>query len=336
MSELKISVLMSVHNGEKYLHKAIDSILNQTFKNFEFIILDDASTDNSLNIIQTYQDSRIRLIKNEQNLGLTKSLNKGLDLCEGKYIVRMDADDVSLPNRIQSQVDYMEKNQDIGVCGSWAKFIGEREGIICKMPINYDEIKCRLMFENVIIHPSVIIHKEMFEKFSLKYDENLQFAQDYELWCRAIDCFKFANIPEVLLLYRIHQGQIWTKNRKPQDSVAIEVSMKMLKKLSINIDKEELQYLINILHKNLHISLKEIKDIETFLIKIKKANDENCYLNKEALNRELNVRFYSICYHAKAPIADVASIFYKSAINKEQNFKFIKTLSLLARRWFRV
>ena len=136
-----VTVLMPVYNGEKYLKEAIESILNQTFKDFEFLIINDGSTDNSVKIIQSFNDLRIRLIHNESNIGLIKTLNKGLKLSNGKYIARMDCDDVSLPKRLSVQINFMEKHPEIGVCGSWVKIIGLEQKFINKYPQKHEEAR---------------------------------------------------------------------------------------------------------------------------------------------------------------------------------------------------
>src|SRR6185295_3491651 len=127
MTPPQVSVLMSVYNGEKYLKEAMESILNQSFPDFEFLIFNDSSTDSGREIILSFNDPRIVLVDNEKNIGLTKSLNKGLSLAKGKYIARMDADDISDAGRLNEQVNYMEKNSDVAVCGSWVQFLNESE-----------------------------------------------------------------------------------------------------------------------------------------------------------------------------------------------------------------
>jgi glycosyltransferase involved in cell wall biosynthesis len=123
----RITVLMPVYNGEKYLREAIDSIFNQTFTDFEFLIVDDGSTDNSVEIINSYQNSRINLVKNDKNEGLVYTLNRGLSLAKGEYIARMDCDDISLPERLKKQIDFLDSNSEIAVVGTWIKVINEKE-----------------------------------------------------------------------------------------------------------------------------------------------------------------------------------------------------------------
>jgi len=228
-----VSVIMPVFNGEKYLKESVSSILNQTFDNFEFLIINDGSTDNSLDIIKSFNDDRIILINNETNLKIVTSLNKGLSRAKGKYIARMDCDDISLPRRLEKQVAFLENNEDIGICGSWISLIGEKENEIWQSPINPDEIKCRLLFHSTLFHPSVILRKQLLSISGLKYDKKFLYAQDYNLWVEASRITKISNIQEVLLLYRIHKQKISSKYRDIQrfnDSI---------------IRREQLQYLFD-------------------------------------------------------------------------------------------
>jgi glycosyltransferase involved in cell wall biosynthesis len=241
-----VSVLMCVFNGEKYLREAIDSILCQTFTDFEFIIINDKSTDRSVDIIRSYADPRIRLYSNESNIGLTKSLNKGIDLAKGKYIARMDADDISLPDRLATQVEFMESNPHIGVCGTWFELFGDSNSIVSH-PINHDEIILKFFNQNAIGHPTVIIKTSVLHEN--RYNEQYITTQDYELWTRlAISGFKFHNIPSVLLRYRWHnqniskeKAHITTKNTKE----AIRLLYNHLELHPSDIQIDIMRYFIN-------------------------------------------------------------------------------------------
>ncbi len=203
----KISVVMPVYNGEKFLREAIDSILNQTFSDFEFIIINDASTDSTEDIIKSYDDKRIVYLKNSSNLGVACSLNNGLDIARGEYIARMDADDISLPERFAKQVAFMDKHKDIGVCGTWIEFFGERKGIF-KNTVGKKQTKIDMLFSSCIAHPSVIIRKAILEKYDFFYNKNYEQVEDYELWCRISRHYDIDNIPEALLKYRCHDKQV--------------------------------------------------------------------------------------------------------------------------------
>jgi glycosyltransferase involved in cell wall biosynthesis len=182
--------------------------LNQTFVDFEFIIINDASNDNSENIIESYQDSRIKYFKNEKNLGIAKTLNKGLKLTQGKYIARMDSDDISLSERLDKQFKFMEKNQEIGVCGSYIEKFNVNMKRIAKNPIKHSDIKIELLFQNPLAHPTVIIRKKILDEYSFRYNSHFDGAEDYDLWERMSASIKFANIPEILLRYRTHKNQL--------------------------------------------------------------------------------------------------------------------------------
>jgi len=201
---------MSVYNGEKYLRQAIDSILTQTFLDFEFLIINDGSTDKSLEIIESYNDARIRLIDNGKNIGLIASLNKGIAAARGKYIARMDADDISLPSRLEEQYNFLEANTDIALCGSWAEIIDER-GDVCGQytypPLDNRAIKKLLFWHNPFIHPTVMIRRDVFCEIS-PYRASFKYIEDYELWSRVLSKFAGANIDKFLIKYRRHSGSI--------------------------------------------------------------------------------------------------------------------------------
>ena len=197
---------MSVYNGERYLREAIDSILNQTFSDFEFIIVDDGSMDSSLEIIRAYNDERIRLIRNERNLGLTASLNKGLDQSRGEYVARMDCDDVSLPERLARQVAFMDANPKVGASSTWALDIDAEGNVLRRRKALVGAQLDNFYWRTPLIHPSAIIRFSQFKE--LRYDERIRYAQDYDLWLRIKERSSLANLPECLLLYRVHDESI--------------------------------------------------------------------------------------------------------------------------------
>ena len=176
---------MAVFNGEKYVSKAIRSILNQTYQDFEFIIIEDGSLDKSLEIVKEYakKDNRIKIIRNDINIGLTKCLNKAINLANGIFIARQDVDDISLPKRLEYQMTFLSNNPDYSFCGCNGISKQTRQTLVNSF--NNDEIKKNLILKNCFAHPSIIIRKEVFKKYGL-YNEKYLYAQDYELWCRFI------------------------------------------------------------------------------------------------------------------------------------------------------
>ena len=202
-----ISVVMPVYNGGVYLKEAIESILNQTYKNFEFIIIDDGSTDNSLSIIKEYafNDNRI-IVVDRENRGLITTLNEGIDLAKGKYIARMDADDISLPTRFEKQFKYMEQN-NLDICGGDFIIIDEKGKEIkhSVVPKSFKEIVLTLGFNVPFAHPSVFIKKSFLIKHKIKYGgSGKKFAEDLDMWLTMFNHGAiFGNVNDKILLYRI-------------------------------------------------------------------------------------------------------------------------------------
>jgi glycosyltransferase involved in cell wall biosynthesis len=210
----KLSVIIPVYNGEKYLAAAVESILTQTFSDFELIIINDGSTDQTAHLLATYADPRIMLI-NQPNQGVTKSLNRGLAMARGNYIARMDADDIAKPDRFAKQLALLETQPEIAFCGSWAKAIDKDGNEIADFnypPISHEQIRRYYWFHNPFIHSSVMFRKNIIDQCGV-YDEKIIRAQDYEYWGRIIRRFKTANLPEQLLLYRVlDEGITKSKN----------------------------------------------------------------------------------------------------------------------------
>lgn len=226
---------MSVYNEpEEWLRESIDSILNQTFSDFEFIIIND-NPERELNckVLNDYQkqDERIVVVENEYNVGLTKSLNKGLEIAKGKYIARMDADDISLPERLKKQVDFMENHEKVIVCGSEVKYFGYKNHIQNDWIYEHDyDIKAQLLFGSCFIHPTVIIRKSILTTYHIQYDENYKQAQDYRLWELLVDYGEFHNIKIPLLCYRLSNQQITARLGVNQSEYAGIIRQRIVEK----------------------------------------------------------------------------------------------------------
>ena len=206
-----ISVIMPVYNTAQFLREAIDSIINQTFTDFEFIIIDDASTDGSKEISKTYTDHRIILIENEINKGYVYGLNYAISIARGKYVARMDSDDISSLARLQVQYDFLENSKNVVMCGTFYELIGSRQ--IVELPVCYEDVKNQILYENAFGHPTVMFSREFFHEHNLNYDSFMVPAEDFNLWSRIAEIGEIRNIPQVLLFYRLHDKQIsQTKN----------------------------------------------------------------------------------------------------------------------------
>lgn len=204
-----VSVVMPVYNGSQYLREAIDSVLNQTFKDFELIIVNDGSIDSSEEIILSYNDPRICYIKNEMNSGICITLNKGIDYACGKYIARMDCDDISLPERFEKQVDYLEHHLNIGALGTDIITFGEGfNDRYFDFVHDANECKAGLLFATCFAHPTVMMRTSIINEHKLRYDDMYRGLEDFELWYRLSKYTELTNLPEALVRYRLHKAQV--------------------------------------------------------------------------------------------------------------------------------
>ena len=203
----QISILMPAYNAALYLIEAIESMLNQTFTDFELLILDDCSTDNTEEIVNAFQDKRIYYIRQEKNLGLANNLNVGLKLAKGKYIARMDGDDISYPDRLQIQYDFLEKHPEIDLCSCGLEMFGKDNQVWIRER-DPEQVKITMMFYSPVLHATSMWRRESFEKHNLYYNQDAFPAEDYDLWARAIFHCTLVNIPQVLYKYRIHGVQV--------------------------------------------------------------------------------------------------------------------------------
>ena len=283
----KISLIMSVYNGENYLAEAIESVINQSFTDWELIVINDCSTDSTGEILAKYesQDARVKVYTNEVNLRLPSSLNKALELAEGKYIARMDADDICLPDRLQKQYDFMEKNGDVAL--SSCRFMTLKNGVVssggCGGKVDFESIKALLLVTNPILHPGIIAKAEVIKK--LGYDKNFTCTEDMELWTRFVLAGERIEIlPEYLMIYRLHDKQITETTLEKQKTEIAAVQRNYLAKLlePMNKDREEF-YVDGIYFKK----TTDVKRFCEFYRWAKAVNRKNKMLDKESLNYAL-------------------------------------------------
>jgi len=240
----RISVILPVYNCEKYINETIQSVINQTFENFELLIIDDCSTDSTVAIIKSFNDHRIQLIQKEKNTGYTNSLNYAISIAKGEYVARMDGDDICLPKRFEKQVTFLDQNPNVILCGTSIQIIGKNK--ILHYPSIHDEIMVKLCFGNSFFHPSVMGRLNIFKENP--YDTRFEPAEDYDLWTRLVFKGKLANLNEVLLMYRVHDQQISVVKNKYQTTVGYASQFRMLEPL---IDFEEDIYI------KMHIAFKK-------------------------------------------------------------------------------
>ena len=212
-----LTVLMPVYNAEKYLAEAIDSILQQTFSDFELLILDDGSVDSSVKIINSYTDPRIRLFKNERNLGISATLNKGIEMCSTELIARMDADDISYPDRLQKQYEFFLNNPDCSLLSTWAREITSGKQPFVTEMLNSDYHYYALTFQCCIYHPTVMYKRSAVMSVGMY---NTPYSEDFELWWQLIRRYKVYSLHEVLLDYRLSEESLCRTTKKSEYEVS--------------------------------------------------------------------------------------------------------------------
>lgn len=332
-----VSVVMSVYNGSTFLKEAIDSILNQTFSDFEFIIINDGSTDNSLNIIKSYSDKRIKLIDNVVNKGLIYSLNKGIEEAKGKYIARMDADDISEPERLKCQFDFLELNENIGVLGSDYISFSNKHSKRLHSIISPSEIKAFLMFSATMCHPTLMIRKSVFLDNQLKYSAFAKHVEDYDLWTKLVLKTDFENLTEVLLNYRDHINQVSHANNQVQLESSNIIRENYLKSLGFEYTSKDL-IIHNLASSNKRIVSKEdLLCIEAWFINLIKQNSTLKVIETKSFNKVLAKMWADSCGNTKLGII-AYFVFFKSELKKYSNVSLVFYSKLFVKcliRWVR-
>lgn len=291
-----VTVLMPVYNAEKYLAEAIDSILNQTYKDFVFLIINDGSTDCSEEIILSYKDHRIKYLKNEKNLRLVATLNKGLDIIDTKYMLRMDADDISHPQRMEKLVEFMEKNTDVGVCGSYIKTFGN-DNAVWKYETTDEYIRPRILYKSMMPHAASILRMSVLNDNNIRYKEKFIHIEDALLWYELFNLTRFANIPEPLYNYRIISDSVTNLNRNSFEERALNFFEYYYREMNFPLDKEELKILL-CYDKKKNSDFSSFIQLKNILKKIKKNNTFKLIFSTEALKYHfkiiVNNYFYKI------------------------------------------
>ncbi|WP_052503412.1 glycosyltransferase family 2 protein [Lacinutrix sp. Hel_I_90] len=278
-----ITVLIPTYNCEQYVHEAVQSILDQTYTNFECMIIDDCSTDNTVGVIKAFNDSRINLIIKSKNSGYTNSLNYGLTISKGKYIARMDGDDICLPHRFEKQIEVLENDDNIVVCGSVFKIIDSE--IVIEAPEHHEEIKIGLLKDSCIGHPTAMIRKSVLDDNQINYNTEYEPAEDYDLWVRLSQLGKLYNIQEALFLYRVHDNQVSITKKEIQRKRASLSRFNMLSQIDFEYSAEEKQAYIKQFSFTERLNFEELRTLIYLKEKALKANKG--FFNSEALKAVL-------------------------------------------------
>ena len=290
-----ISVVMPVYNGSQFLREALDSILAQSFVDYELLVIDDGSSDDSAAMVASVGDPRIVLLRNDRNRGLVYTLNRGLQYARGLYVARMDQDDISLPDRFLRQLEYLEQNPAIGLCGTWMETIGDRNGIVVKYAADPVEAKCRLLFVTVLAHPTVMFRRSVLADHGLFYSEAYQHAEDYEFWLRLSRQTNISNIPQVLHQYRLSPGQISQKHGREQLQCHMRAQKDLLNRLGIEPTEAE-SYLHGAISFQRSVLRREyLTDAARWLARLQSANSKRGEYPEPAFTKILRYFWTATC-----------------------------------------
>ena len=326
-----VTVLMPVYNGSQFLKETVESVLNQSYTDFIFLIIDDGSTDNSAKIIESFTDKRIQFVKNEINIKLISTLNRGLSLCKTKYICRMDSDDICELNRLKEQVEYMEMNPEVGASGSFIKLLRGNKKLEMRVPLSSEEICAFMLFNSPIAHPSVILRSSVLSTHHLKYDKDYIHAEDYKLWQEISKYSKLGNIGKSLLNYRVHENQITSdpKNKYEKENTLRKIRTEQLEYFGVSFSNDELRW-----HQLIADGLKTTnkEDLSACFNWLVKLNDYNLYskkLDNQALTYVLHERAIRISINSLG-LKNGFFFYLSSVLRKKVKLSFNSKLKLLS------
>jgi glycosyltransferase involved in cell wall biosynthesis len=236
----QITVLMSAFNSEAHIAEAISSILVQTFDAFALLIIDDGSTDATFEIAMSFADTRVKVLRLEKNQGLAAALNVGINQITSPYIARMDADDISVKERLALQWSFMQENPELGFSGSFVDSFGQ-ETLRFIYPTDHTHLAIALLTYNPIAHPTVIFRRETVTRYHLRYRPAYSYCEDYDLWARAIRYVRVANLPLSLLNYRLHDAQVTNRHHQIQQPLARRIKLAQMEYLCDGLASSELE-----------------------------------------------------------------------------------------------
>jgi hypothetical protein len=284
---------MPVYNGEKYIAQAIESVLKQSFRDLELLIIDDGSTDKSAEIAASYADKRIRYVANPTNLGLAGARNRAIETSCGDYLAWLDSDDISLPERLRKQVDLLDAHPEIGLCGTWVRTIGLEPEQIWKYPRDPGLVRGRMLFDDPVATSAAMVRRSCLSPSELRFDTRFPPAEDYDLWERISRTNSVCNISQVLTLYRVHPTQISTIKKEQQKKAVWAIQSRLLQQLQVEPSEEEIS-----LHYDIGVrwhfagEKERVGVTEDWLLKLESANERWQVFPREGFRQALAERWF--------------------------------------------
>lgn len=313
MSADRVSVLLPVRNGAAYLRTALRSLLAQSYRELEVLVLDDASSDGSGDMAAAVSDARVRVVRFDTPQGLGRLLNRGWELAQGAFIARMDADDVCAPDRLAAQVGLLRQRPELAGCGSWIRVIGARRSFLARYPVGDRTLRAYALFDNPLAHPTVCLRRAAFERAGLRYDETARAAQDYELWVRAMDVLPLDNVPRALLRYRQHAAAVTTQRAAESNARIAEIQRGLLARLGIQADADDLAFHRLVGHGVAMRTSEEAARAERWLDRLVSANRVARVYDEDGLQRAVGFVWLRIALNS-ARVGRWAATRYRASV----------------------
>jgi glycosyltransferase involved in cell wall biosynthesis len=319
---VELSIIMAACNSAKTIKQAVDSLLLQSFGNFELIIINDGSTDETENIICSFNDSRIKYLKNESRAGAAAARNRGLKAAKGNYIGIFDSDDIAHPRKFELQLNFIKKHTEIGVVGCSANLIDENGEKIGKYQVKAldEEIRANMLFHNYFIHSALVFRKELLND-EILYDESLQIVEDYRFLLELLTKTKAVNLRERLVSYRIHSRNTMSSLRHLLNQYDRIIATYILLYIGIDADEEEIRMHLSLKNRDGIQDLDELKRIKLWLTKVGRNAIKHEYSKPEAIKKIIINRWLKVCYKLrKQPLLLLYAIIHIPLLISQKNY----------------
>jgi glycosyltransferase involved in cell wall biosynthesis len=305
------TVLLPVHNAERSLQAAINSIFKQSFGDIELLVMDDGSSDGTLRVLNGCRDRRLRVVRKSENQGLIAALNEGIQLARSPYIARMDADDIAHPRRLELQLACFDAHPDVGICGTWFRVRGGWRRTVVRTPVSHEAISARLFFRSPFAHPTVMFRRSFLEESGLRYDPQAVDAEDFDLWTRARERTRFANVPRVLLDYHVHEGQTSARRLRSQLDSAGRVRLRQLAALMPRATPAEQSLHLRACDGHQFASVDDLVEAQGWLDRLAEANRSVGLFPERAFGEALDDAWSHCCLRSTAlPPAKLIGLYF--------------------------
>ena len=324
-----ISVVLPTYNAARYLAEAVASLLAQDFSDFELLLIDDGSTDDTISVVNQFaNDPRVRLLRNECNMGLIATLHRAYAECRAPFIARMDSDDISSPDRFSRQVSFLNAHPEVGIVGGAIKFFGNVSPNVFTFPISHADIHPAMLFYCPLAHPALMFRRELLDQGFIRYDEAFCHAEDYHLWSRLLLRVKAANLSEVLLDYRLHPQQVSSDTSDKQYAASLLVRCQMLHECGIEPTNDEVALHESVILERPLACNDYLPALAAWFQRLEVASSHSGYWDVDALHRLLKAKFLETAHRVGADLSQLSKVVGPSHYVSAQDLSFVAPVSL--------